>query len=459
MIKRPPKPNDKTGNVFSYIKENHPDSIGDYLEYYHPTDNKGRYHPYHEFRHRVKSGLEVDVAWAVTKAARNARRTTIKLPIAGHPYGCPFYLTPTILKAISTIDRHATTAALEHMSSKIGEEHQIRYLLNDLVEDEAISSSQLEGAATTTIVAKDMLKRKRQPRSMDEKMILGNFKMMKLAWSNRSEPLSVELILELHKTGVEGINDEKYTPGHFRKTDDVVVEGKDGDIVHVPPAADGVEDRLEALFAWINTCHDNTETKDFIHPLIKAICLHFAIGFEHPFRDGNGRVARALFYWFLFKSDYAALRYITISTLLKDAATQYGKSYLYTETDGMDLTYFVDYQCAIVMRAINGFLDTYKKAVEDMEDFNNFLWDSGLYGKLNEKQRVVFQVAKSGMAKEFTAAAVKENLECSYNTAATILNKLVELSLFKRTKRGREWIYEMEKKKNIKEKWKMNRSN
>ncbi|WOG25892.1 hypothetical protein [Endozoicomonas sp. 8E] len=51
------------------------------------------------------------------------------------------------------------------MISKVGEEQYIEYLLNDLIEDEAISSSQLEGAATTTLVAKDMLKRKRKPRT------------------------------------------------------------------------------------------------------------------------------------------------------------------------------------------------------------------------------------------------------------------------------------------------------
>ncbi len=55
------------------------------------------------------------------------------------------------------------------MCNKIGEQKHLDYLLNDLIEDEAISSSQLEGAATTTKVAKDMLKRERKPRSIDEK--------------------------------------------------------------------------------------------------------------------------------------------------------------------------------------------------------------------------------------------------------------------------------------------------
>jgi len=47
----------------------------------------------------------------------------------------------------------------------------------------------------------------------------------------------------------------------------------------------------------------------------------------------------------------------------------------------------------------------------------------------------------SGMAKEFTAVNVKENLDCSYNTASAALNGLVALNLFEKRKMGREWVY------------------
>lgn len=173
------------------------------------------------------------------------------------------------------------------------------------------------------------------------------------------------------------------------------------------------------------------------------MALHFAIGFEHPFRDGNGRVARSLFYWYLFKQDYAAFRYIAISTLLKAAPVQYGKSYLYTETDDLDLTYFIDYQCRIVMRAIRAFKDVCQKSMDSIQSFNVYLYESGLYRKLSDKQKIVLQVAKSGIASQFTATSVKDNLECSYNTAATLLNGLVDKKLFRKQKIGREWVYSM----------------
>ncbi len=452
MIKRPPKNALLLGDVFDHIGKNSPDKIGQYLEYYQAVDNKGRYLPYDEFQYRVAGGLNVEWAWCITKNYRNSHYMKL-LPSGDDGALCNFMLTPMIQKVISHADRNATTASLEWMTSKIGEENHLEYLLNDLIEDEAISSSQLEGAATTTLIAKDMLKRKRKPRTPDEKMILGNFKMMKYAWDNRKKPLSIDLILSMHHEGTEDIDNDKYTPGVFRQTDDVAVVDAEGAAVHIPPKAAQIENRLEKIVNWANTCHDDADSNEYIHPLIKAICLHFAIGFEHPFRDGNGRVARSLFYWYMFKNDYAAFRYIAISTLLKAAPAKYGKSYIYTETDDMDLTYFVEYQCSVVLRAINNFKEAYKKSLSDIESFNNWIWKSGLYGKLSEKQKVVFQVAKSGTASYFTAANVKKNLTCSYNTASTALNGLVELGVFGKKKKGREWLFYMLDKQEIQGNW------
>ncbi|WP_422413653.1 MULTISPECIES: Fic family protein [unclassified Endozoicomonas] len=451
MFKAPP-PEGLNPNVFEEISQYSPEKFGDYLSYYKPLDGKGRYLPFDEFRYRVKKGLDVAIAWSLTKLSRNSQYVNL-LPV-GEPTGlCSLILTPSIQKTISHTDRNATTAALEWMSSKIGEEQHFEYLLNDLIEDEAISSSQLEGAATTTLVAKDMLKRKRKPRTSDEKMILGNYKMMRFAWDNRDEPLTIDLICDMHRIGVSDIDDDKYTPGVFRQTDDVVVVDSDGETVHTPPSHKGIKKRFKLLCDWINQCHDDEDSSDYLHPLVKAISLHFSIGFEHPFRDGNGRVARSLFYWFMFKNDYAAFRYIAISVLLRAAPVKYGMSYLYTETDDMDLTYFIEYQCGIIHKAINNFKEAYKKALDDIESFNQWIWSSGLYKKLSEKQRVVFQVAKSGTASVFTASSVRDNLGCSYNTASTVLNGLVDLNIFEKKKHGREWLFYMMDKNSIQKKW------
>ena len=168
------------------------------------------------------------------------------------------------------------------------------------------------------------------------------------------------------------------------------------------------------------------------------------MGYEHPFKDGNGRVARALFYWFMFKNDFSTFRYIAISVLLKKAPVQYGKSYLHTETDQMDLTYFIEYQAGIIIRAIEKFKDAYKSTAVDIDQFNLWLVESGLHIKLTDNQKAVLQAAKIGTATEFTVRNVEKLLNCSYNTAAVVLNDLVDLQLFTKAKKGREWVYSLE---------------
>lgn len=456
MIKFPPFQDDALAaiQVFHDIIQQQPDKLADYVAFQRAVDSKGRYLHFDDFRYRVKPELNAEWAWVILKHARDQQ--LMPLIELGEPnVWCRYLATPNIQLALSLVDLHTSASALDLMSSNIGEKRQLNhYLVNDLIEDEAISGSQLEGAATTTKVAKEMLKRQREPRTPDEKMIVGNFKMMQFAWDSRQLPLSIDLIADMHRIGVEGINDEHYTPGHLRRTDDVVVKDTDDVVVHQPPSAKYLKQRLKKITQWINTCHNDAESDVYIHTLIKAITLHFAIAYEHPFRDGNGRVARGLFYWLMFKHDYRAFRYIAISTLLKKAPIQYAKSYLYTETDGMDLTYFLDYQCRIIIRAIREFLATYRKIRESIESFDRWLWESGLYQKLNDRQRTLFNIAKDDTEQIFTAKSVQDHFNCSYNTAANALNGLVDLKLFIKRKEGRSWVYQIEDKEVLQTSWK-----
>ncbi|MGY4490278.1 Fic family protein [Pseudomonas sp. TE3610] len=427
-------------------------AAGEYLALHKPLDDKGRYLHFDDLRHRWPANLVPILCWSMVKSARISAQLPV-MPLDQPARWSSWCSTPMIQSAVTLVDRQASAAALEYMTSNLGEKEHFRYLLNDLIEDEAISSSQLEGAATTTLVAKDLLKRQRVPRTPDERMILGNYRMMRFAWEQRHVPLSVGLIEQMHEVGVSGIDDDKYAPGHLRNHDQVVVQDGDGNVVHTPPPAQGLEQRLQRLADWINAAPADLEAPDYLHPLIRAIALHFAVGFEHPFRDGNGRVARALFYWFMFKNDYSAFRYIAISVLLKNAPVKYGRSYLCTETDDLDLTYFIDYQCAVIKRAVSGFAEVYARSLADAQSFEQWLRGSEVFRHLSEHQRAILQVARVGKGSEFTAVTVKENLGCSYNTASAALNGLVDLDLFIKTKRGREWIFTMAEQMDIRQNW------
>lgn len=68
-----------------------------------------------------------------------------------------------------------------------------------------------------------MLKSGRAPYTEDEHMIAGNAHLMAEVPDLLQESLTSELIRLFHALGMGGINDEKYQPGEFRKTDDSAV--------------------------------------------------------------------------------------------------------------------------------------------------------------------------------------------------------------------------------------------
>lgn len=440
-MKKPPVLKGRSDLVFDLSAQApHKQHLVDYLALLKPLDDRGRYLPFEDLRYRWAPGLDARLCWALVKRARAAQYINL-LPLGEPPQWGKYLLTPSARKTLSAVDLQTTSASLECMTGQIGERSHFSYLLNDLIEDEVIASSQLEGAATTTRVAKDMLKYQRQPRTPDERMVMGNYRMMNFAWENRYQPLSVDLIAAMHRVGVEGIDDAQYSPGFFRTNDEVVVQDGEGNTVHTPPPAVGLVMRLQRLVRWINQPLGSPQERDYLHPLIKAITLHFSLGYEHPFRDGNGRVARALFYWFMFKHEFSAFRYIAISPLLRNAPVKYGRSYLHSEADELDLTYFIEFQCSVIQRAVSRFTDVYRKSLAYTEDFERWLMASGFFERLTQRQRALYQVAKSGVAKEFTASNVREHLGCSCSTAMSALNGLVGLQVFEKRKMGSEWVF------------------
>ena len=190
-----------------------------------------------------------------------------------------------------------------------------RYLLSSLME-EAITSSQMEGAATTRDVAKSMIRRRRPPRDRSERMILNNFLTMQRIRELREQPLTSELVLELHRLVSKDTLDDpdclhgKEFAGRLRPPGkEVVVDDVYGAVFHVPPAAEELPGRLEELCRFAN----GETPKVFIHPVVRAIALHFWLAYDHPCCDGNGRTARALFYWAMLHQGYWLFKFISIS--------------------------------------------------------------------------------------------------------------------------------------------------
>ncbi|MBL7251166.1 Fic family protein [Alloalcanivorax sp. C16-2] len=402
---------------------------------YGTVDAKGRYLHWHDLRRRLPAGVDKEAVWVAVKLARQSLLKPIPLNAAG---GRPFrFCTPdTVESTLHAIDRLCAPSLREGGFDLSSHGQREQYLVETLMMEEAISSAQLEGAATTREVARDMLIRERRPCTEDERMVFNNYLLMKEAKRAREEHLDPSLIFRFHELATHDTTQPGVMPGEPRQGDDVVVD-RDGDVAHRPPAARRLPERLEALCRFANENHDGRDGRMFIHPAVKAIILHFMIGYEHPFVDGNGRTARAVFYWYMLKAGYWPFEYISISALLKDAPIQYGEAYLFTESDDNDLTYFVVYQLRIIQRAIDAFLEYVAAKRREYLELMDWLANMGIGRRLNHRQGMLLRQALKNPGVGFTAKEVKNLFDVSENTARADLRTLEELEVLVPLKAGK----------------------
>ena len=148
--------------------------------------------------------------------------------------------------------------------------------------------------------------------------------------AKQNETISERELLQIHYLVLQGINNNQ--AGKYRNLQVLISGAK-----HVPPQPFLVPKEMENLFLWYN------ENKDKLHPVVLSAEMHERLVTIHPFIDGNGRTARALFYWYMLKNGYWLTEYLSISKVIKETKVQYEKAYLYTEIDGNDLGYFITY--------------------------------------------------------------------------------------------------------------------
>lgn len=312
------------------------------------------------------------------------------------------------------------------------------YLINSLIE-ESITSSQLEGAATTRKVAKEMLRQKRKPQDRSETMIVNNFNAMEFINENSTEELTPELIYELHRILTVNTLDNRAAVGKLRTSDDIYVgDERDATIIHVPPKANELAGRLKNICAFANASHPSV----FLHPVIRAIVLHFLLAYDHPFEDGNGRTARALFYWSMLKQGYWTMEFISISRILRAAPAKYTRAYLYTETDDNDVTYFIVHQLEVINRAIKDLIKYLEIKALEIKTVEKLLMKSpDLQKLLNHRQMALINRALKNSESIFYIESHRGAHNVTYDTARTDLLKLVELGVLKKSKIGKAFIF------------------
>ena len=310
-----------------------------------------------------------------------------------------------------------------------------RAQIHNLME-EGISTSLLEGAPTTRSRAREMFRSQHSPRDKGERMVLNSYNAMRHVLEVGQGLLTPEGVMELHEIVTIGTLDVSDGAGRFRHADETVeiIDVRDNEVMHVPPPAKELTSRLQAMCDFAN----GVTPEHFIHPIVRSVLLHLWLAYDHPFVDGNGRCARALFYWSMFHHQYPSTRFISISDVLQRAPTRYARAFLFSETDENDATYFLIHQLSTIEKAIQNLRARLKREGESRRKVHG---RPELAIGLNQRQVDLVSHALRHPKVHYDIHEYQTRYGVVYQTARTDLLKLVERGMLVKQKVGRTFYF------------------
>jgi len=373
--------------------------------------------------------VDPEIIWAFMKLSRINQSKNLEILDIKVSYN----ITSRAQRIIHLLDTGAS--GLLVVEEPLKDSRMERYVVSSLME-EAIASSQLEGAVTTTKVAKRMLRESRKPSSPSEHMILNDYRTMQRIKEIKDQPLSIATILELHRLIVHGTLKNESFEGHFRTDDETVVaDGFEIEKVYYrPPSHQRIPEYVEALCAFANS---DSQT-DFQHPLIKAIIIHFMIGYIHPFVDGNGRLARALLYWFALQRNYWLFEYMAISKVIKQSRGSYAMAYLYAESDDNDITYFINYNLDCMEKALLNLKDYFRREQHEQKKAMKLV---DTHPELNFRQAEILKDFIKNKSETVSISEIMSKFNVVHQTARTDLLLLAEMGFLEKKKVGKRWYF------------------
>lgn len=403
-----------------------------------PPD-EGRYLHWDKLRHLSPPGdLSSEEWWLGLKTRRAAEARALPW---GDKEGTQFRygLPDMLLKRLHRVDQRASgEVAMDEVVTSEKQAGQ-RFLVNSLME-EAIRSSQLEGATTSRRVAKEMLRSGRKPRDRGERMIANNYRALQFVREKMGKTLDLDALLELHRTVTEGTLDDPSAAGRLQRPGEkrVAVFDRDDDEhpIHIPPPAEELPERMRALCDFANEGGDDDR---FIHPVVRAILVHFWLAYDHPFEDGNGRTARILFSWLMQQRGYWLVEYLPISPIIREAPAKYARAFVESETDEGDVTYFLIHQLKVMEKALERHDVYIRRKIAEVRDVERSLQDAD---GLNHRQLALLTDAVRNPDGAYTFGSHATSHRVTHETARSDLSDLDERGLLLRRSKGRGYIFE-----------------
>jgi Fic family protein len=250
-----------------------------------------------------------------------------------------YSFTPGIVRQLQSIERARTEVTLTVLPPAIAEGLRLRARVRS-----THFSTRIEGNRLTLTEAEQaVLEGKEFPgRERDTLEVQHYFKALAQveAWVDENKPITEERIRQLHSLVYTG-RGRRPTP--YRDGQNVIKDSAGG-IVYLPPEATDVPDLMRELTTWIQTSEGNLPV-----PVIAGIA-HYQFVVIHPYFDGNGRTARALATWILYRGGYDLGRFYALEEFYAqdlqgyyDALVTSPDHNYYFGTAEADITPWLDY--------------------------------------------------------------------------------------------------------------------
>jgi Fic family protein len=368
-------------------------------------------------------GISREAWWAALKLARSSRLrpAPLKDPFGGNFRFC---MPESLAELLHRVD-HGMIEAM------VGPDMADRSMARALWE-ESIASAALAGVAVPYDDAREMLRTGREPKDGRERAIVGLCRALESVGERSGEPLSPKGIVALNRCIAEGSAD---APGGVCGNDqDPPLGGQTPAGERKSLSADAREQCLESICEFANEPAPNF----FVHPLVRAVILHFWVLHERPFPNGNGRTARALFKWAMLHQGYPLFAFVAISPVLLRAPDRYDRAIQQVETDENDLTYFLLHQAGVICEAVEVLSERMERQTGELR--GAVAKFRGLVA-LNPRQQAVMVHALRTREASYLIAGHQRSHGVTHQTARDDLFDLARRELLVVGKAGRRYFF------------------
>lgn len=260
-----------------------------------------------------------------------------------------------------------------------------------------------------------------------ERQVDGIVELMLDATQNYDQYLTEERLFQWHTSLFPGKN--KISVGEWRKDKRGpmrVVSGAIGkERIHFEaPEASTLNDEMKKFLHWFNTVND-------IDPVLKAAIAHLWFVTNHPFEDGNGRIARAITDLQLARSDKSKQRFYSMSAQIQKQRNSYYEILENTQKSDLDITPWVEW----FLSCLEGSLNVAEEKV------NGALYKAEFWGRiasivLNERQQMMINKILDGFDGNLTTSKWAKISKCSADTALRDIQYLIDRQILEKEPGG-----------------------